>query len=55
MIDGLWLRYALAGKPEDALRPRAMSRDYVRAALDAFARSGPARKASKPKLAGSGK
>lgn len=55
MIDGLWLRYALAGKPDDPLRPRTMSRDYVRAALGAFAVNGPGRGPSRRKLAGSGK
>jgi len=33
MIDGLWLRYALTGKPEDAETPRALTRDYLAAAL----------------------
>lgn len=34
MIDGLWLRYALTGKPDDPETPRALTRDYVLAALD---------------------
>ena len=34
MIDGLWLRYALTGKPDDPETPRALTRDYVGAALD---------------------
>ena len=33
MIDGLWLRYALTGKPEDPETPRALTRDYLAAAL----------------------
>lgn len=54
MIDGLWLRYALAGKPEDPLRPRTMSRDYVRATLGAFSESSRRRRPCKPKLRGRG-
>jgi TetR/AcrR family transcriptional repressor of bet genes len=34
MIDGLWLRYALMGKPENAETPRALTRDYLSAALE---------------------
>ena len=34
MIDGLWLRYALTGKPGDPETPRALTRDYFAAALD---------------------
>ncbi|WP_421692710.1 transcriptional regulator BetI [Aestuariivirga sp.] len=34
MIDGLWLRYALTGKPADPETPRALTRDYLAAALD---------------------
>jgi TetR/AcrR family transcriptional repressor of bet genes len=34
MIDGLWLRYALAGKPGDPETPRALARDYFAAALE---------------------
>lgn len=34
MIDGLWLRYALAGKPDDPETPRALTRDYLAAALE---------------------
>ncbi len=33
MIDGLWLRYALTGKPEDPETPRALTREYFAAAL----------------------
>jgi TetR/AcrR family transcriptional repressor of bet genes len=34
MIDGLWLRYALTGKPNDPETPRALTRDYLAAALE---------------------
>jgi TetR/AcrR family transcriptional repressor of bet genes len=34
MIDGLWLRYALTGKPDRPETPRALTHDYVAAALD---------------------
>ena len=34
MIDGLWLRYALTGQPEDPETPRALTRDYFAAAHD---------------------
>ena len=34
MIDGLWLRYALTGKPDDPETPRALTRDYLAAGLD---------------------
>lgn len=34
MIDGLWLRYALTGKPEHPEIPRALTRDYLAAALE---------------------
>lgn len=33
MIDGLWLRYALTGKPADPETPRALTRDYLAATL----------------------
>lgn len=33
MIDGLWLRYALTGKPLDPETPRALTREYLAAAL----------------------
>ena len=33
MIDGLWLRYALTGKPPDPETPRALTREYLAAAL----------------------
>ncbi|MGE0613499.1 MAG: transcriptional regulator BetI [Hyphomicrobiales bacterium] len=33
MIDGLWLRYALTGKPRDPDEPRAMTREYFAIAL----------------------
>ena len=33
MIDGLWLRYALTGKPANPETPRALTRDYLIAAL----------------------
>jgi TetR/AcrR family transcriptional repressor of bet genes len=35
MIDGLWLRYALTGKPDDPEIPRRLARDYVAASLEA--------------------
>jgi TetR/AcrR family transcriptional repressor of bet genes len=34
MIDGLWLRYALTGKPDRPETPRALTHDYVAAALE---------------------
>ena len=34
MIDGLWLRYALTGKPNDPETPRALTRDYLAASLE---------------------
>ena len=34
MIDGLWLRYALTGKPKDPETPRALTRDYFAAAVE---------------------
>jgi TetR/AcrR family transcriptional repressor of bet genes len=34
MIDGLWLRYALAGKPGDPQEPRRLARDYFMATLE---------------------
>ena len=42
MIDGLWLRYALTGKPKDPEEPRTMTRDYVSATLDQALVSRPA-------------
>lgn len=33
MIDGLWLRYALTGKPDHPEIPRALTRDYLAAVL----------------------
>lgn len=33
MIDGLWLRYALSGKPDHPGTPRALTHDYLAAAL----------------------
>lgn len=33
MIDGLWLRYALTGKPRHPETPRTLTRDYLAAAL----------------------
>ena len=33
MIDGLWLRHALTGKPATPETPRALTRDYLAAAL----------------------
>lgn len=35
MIDGLWLRYALTGKPDDPEHPRAITRSYFEAAGNA--------------------
>ena len=41
MIDGLWLRYALTGKPAHPEIPRALTRDYLTAALErSFNRTG---------------
>ncbi len=40
LIDGLWLRYALTGKPLDPEIPRALTRDYFHAALDRSSKSG---------------
>jgi TetR/AcrR family transcriptional regulator, transcriptional repressor of bet genes len=34
MIDGLWLRYALTGKPDHPETPRALTRDYLSASLE---------------------
>mgnify|MGYP003382095452 CR=1 FL=1 len=34
MMDGLWLRYALTGKPDDPEIPRALTRDYFAASLE---------------------
>lgn len=34
MIDGLWLRYALTGKPDDPLEPRGLTRDYFASACE---------------------
>ena len=34
MIDGLWLRYALTGKPDNPETPRDLTRDYLAAALE---------------------
>ena len=34
MIDGLWLRYALSGKPDHPETPRALTRDYLAASLE---------------------
>lgn len=33
IIDGLWLRYALTGKPEKPEQPRSIARNYFQAAL----------------------
>jgi TetR/AcrR family transcriptional repressor of bet genes len=33
LIDGLWLRYALTGRPEDAETPRALTRAYADAMI----------------------
>jgi TetR/AcrR family transcriptional repressor of bet genes len=35
MIDGLWLRYALTGKPDDPEHPRTIARTFFLAASDA--------------------
>jgi TetR/AcrR family transcriptional repressor of bet genes len=41
MIDGLWLRYALMGKPECPETPRTLTRDYLGASLErAFNQAG---------------
>lgn len=34
MIDGLWLRYALTGKPDHPETPRALTHDYLAASLE---------------------
>jgi TetR/AcrR family transcriptional repressor of bet genes len=34
MIDGLWLRYALTGKPDNPETPRGLTRDYLAASLE---------------------
>ena len=34
MIDGLWLRYALTGKPDNPETPRGLTRDYLASSLD---------------------
>jgi len=36
LIDGLWLRYALTGRPGNADTPRALTRDYLDAKLAAM-------------------
>lgn len=33
LIDGLWLRYALTGRPDNPETPRALTRDYLDAKL----------------------
>ncbi len=33
LIDGLWLRYALTGRPDDAETPRALTRAYADAMI----------------------
>jgi TetR/AcrR family transcriptional repressor of bet genes len=33
LIDGLWLRYALTGRPDDPEYPRKLTRDYADAAI----------------------
>ena len=33
LIDGLWLRYALTGRPNDAESPRALTRAYADAMI----------------------
>jgi TetR/AcrR family transcriptional repressor of bet genes len=43
MIDGLWLRYALTGKPDHPETPRALTRDYLSAALARPSNAAPAR------------
>jgi TetR/AcrR family transcriptional regulator, transcriptional repressor of bet genes len=40
MIDGLWLRYALTGKPRDPEIPRAMTRDYFSATAEQASNTG---------------
>ena len=37
LIDGLWLRYALTGRPDNPETPRALTRDYLDAKIAAFA------------------
>ncbi|MFO0991409.1 MAG: transcriptional regulator BetI [Hyphomicrobiales bacterium] len=36
LIDGLWLRYALTGRPDNPETPRALTRDYLDAKLVAL-------------------
>jgi TetR/AcrR family transcriptional regulator, transcriptional repressor of bet genes len=36
LIDGLWLRYALTGRPDNPETPRALTRDYVSSKLAAL-------------------
>lgn len=36
LIDGLWLRYALTGRPDNPESPRALARDYLDAKLAAL-------------------
>lgn len=36
LIDGLWLRYALTGRPDNPETPRALARDYLDAKLVAL-------------------
>ena len=40
MIDGLWLRYALTGKPDEPETPRTLTRDYLDAALERAFKAG---------------
>ena len=39
MVDGLWLRYALTGKPSDPGEPRSLTREYFAQCLERSSRS----------------
>lgn len=39
MVDGLWLRYALTGKPNDPDEPRSLTREYFAQCLERSSRS----------------
>ena len=43
LIDGLWLRYALTGRPDNPETPRALTRDYVDSKLASLSGMRPAR------------
>jgi TetR/AcrR family transcriptional repressor of bet genes len=43
LIDGLWLRYALTGRPDNPETPRALTRDYVDSKLASLSGMRPGR------------